>query len=236
MSAVVVLATWRRLLAQPVRVGALLGVLTLPLLPALFDPQPPLVDPNYAVVLGALATVGVIGLEVSSGALGLTLTRPLARRTWVVSRWLAVASAAAALAAAQVLGHGALILARTGTMPAEGLAIGTAEAVLAAAGVSTVLVLLSSLGASYADLVIWLSALIASWSAEAAGEVASLPSLVQAGQVLRRLVCPRIDLHRLLFSTRVPYAELLVYAATTVTALALAVVMLNRRELSYADD
>ncbi len=112
--------TWRELLSRPL-VGAIVLIfcaVEISLISATHD----LNDPT--VLLTVLLGAGSIGRDVSSGVLPLLFTRPVARRTYVFAKWIAVSSAAA-LVGALVLTIQAVLLWRQGAgLPAPAIGSG----------------------------------------------------------------------------------------------------------------
>lgn len=236
MNRALFLATIRQLFAQPVRTGALLGCTLLPLLQLLVDPNPRLGDAKWAVFIAVIASAGVIGLEVSTGSLALFFTRPITRASYVLSRWAGVATVSASLALISLGGEIALILGRDAEIEAVPLLIALIDRLAIAIGIVTTMTCFSALVSSLGDLVIWLSVHILAASLLASGEAAAMPVLTDIGRAVRRAVNPELDAFLLLSSMRVPWSQVLFYAATIVLGLAIAIFALNRKELTYASE
>lgn len=223
----------RQRLRSPGRLALLAFALGSPLLGALVMP---------AAGLGALGSIGIaivvissglIGQDVASGTLQLVLARPLTRAAYVTSKWLAATALAFALFTAQVL-IGSALLASRGHAPAlRDMGIHLGQGLFEAAGVAAVFTLLSSLLAGFGD--VFLMAVVFT-TFTIAGQVA----MAQRWHVFERVA---IEAQRFLWP-QLPLAGLLAgepswfqitsYLSTVTLALALAIVVLNRKELSYA--
>ena len=236
MNRALFVATLRQLCSQPVRTGALIGCAILPLLQSAVDPDPRLGSPKWAVFIAAIASAGVIGLEVSTGSLALFFTRPITRTTYVLSRWAGAASVAAALVLTSLAGEVALIAARDGELRMTALLMALVDRLSVVIGIVSVMTCFSAIVSSLGDLVIWIATHIVAMSLGASGEAASIPLLADAGLVLRRIANPELDSFRLVSSMRLPWSHLAFYVATILLALALAAFVLNRKELSYASE
>lgn len=236
MNETLIRSAWRERLSNPIRLGSLCGVFVLPLVTTIIDPDPQLAEAFWAALFAAVLGTGIIGLEISSGSLSLVLTRPISRRTYVLSRWIAVALLATGLSIAQ-LSCQALIIRFSGhELPLELFLFDAADRASLALGVAAAFVFLSTIGASVADLFLWAGLNVLAGVLQTAGKLMSIPLLGQGGRLFGRIANPHVDVYRLLFSTRVPWLEALQYLAILTFALAAATVVLNRRELSYASD
>lgn len=236
MSLPIYTSTIRQLFSQPVRCGALLGAALLPLLQTSLDPEPRLGNTTWAMWIAVIATSGIIGLEVSTGSLSLFFTRPLSRARYVVSRWSAAASVAAGTIATTLAIESSILAIRDGEISAAAIALALIDRCVLAIGIVSVMVCFSAIASSLGDLVIWASLHILAIALGAAGHSASLVWLQDLGRLVRRVANPMFDLHRLLASSRVPWAEVTGYAATLAFAAAIAIFVMNRKELSYASE
>jgi hypothetical protein len=229
-------STIRQLFSQPVRCGALLGAALLPLLQTSFDPDPRLGNTTWAMWIAVIAASGIIGLEVSSGSLSLFFTRPLSRARYVLSRWSAAASVALTAISLGLAIETTIIAIRNGDISAAAVALALTDRALLAIGIVSVLACFSAIASSLGDLVIWASLHILGVALGAAGHSANIVWLQDVARLLRRVANPMLDVHRLLASSRVPWAEVTGYAATLALAAAIAIFVMNRKELSYASE
>ena len=236
MSVPIFTSTIRQLFSQPVRMGAMIGAAILPWLQAMVDPDPRLASSMGSMWIAVIASAGIIGLEISTGSLSLFFTRPLTRARYLASRWMAGASVAAAMMLLGLAGETAVVIARDGDISPAAFVLAFADRAFVTIGIVSVMVCFSSLTTSLGDLVIWSSIQILAAAAQTGGKMASLPWMEDLGAILRRIASPMLDLHRLLASARVPWAEVTGYAATLTLAAAIAIFVMNRKELSYASE
>src|SRR5580765_2182491 len=102
--------------------------------------QPLSLGAVFAFILGA----GVIGGEASAGVFQLLFARPVTRPSYVLSRWLGVSLAAAALAAAQIAAGALLLTAFHAPVEWSAAGIQALEQALNAIGTTSVIVMFSS--------------------------------------------------------------------------------------------
>lgn len=223
----------RQRAASPMRL-VMFGVLTLFTVGACVAMRDPGPLAGVAVYLALLVASGAIGQDVSSGVLQLTLSRPLTRREYVLSRWLASALGATALFALMWAMALAGIAARGGTMNAAAFAVQFGEGVAAAFGVSAVMVALSAMVPGLGDLAIWFVATTSAAIAQQAGPLTGRPWVTRAGHELALTLSPALPLDGLR-GEPVSWALVAAYFSTVTLALAVAVWFTNRRELSYAN-
>jgi ABC-type transport system involved in multi-copper enzyme maturation permease subunit len=185
----------------------------------------------FAFILGA----GILGQETSSGVYQLLFARPVRRWEYVTSRWLAVCAASCALVLLQVLGV-CLVLASKGLPGTESILTMVAEQMLSAVGTASVILFYSSLLPGVVDVVGILLTLI---SAQVLGGLAHFLEegdwVVRASAEITRFLGPQLPLGAA-WSAGVPWFDLFSYLSTVSLCLAVAVWMMNRREISYATE
>lgn len=234
MNLALVLALWRQRLTSPIRM-VLLGAMTgFPLLGVAFvqgarlsilgDSQGPV------LVLGA----GMIGQDISSGVLQLLFARPVRRPDYVVSRWLAVAIAATAVAVLQLVIALPLMAARGITPSAQEILIYASGRVFESFGLAAVLALLSSLIPAVGDLALYLLFTMSAGVFQMAGRMKGWAWADRLGAEVLASLLPTIDMSRLILASPMPWYPIVSYVSTVVLCLALAIVAVNRKELSYA--
>jgi len=226
-------ALWRQRLTSPIRL-ALLGTMAgFPLLAVAFmhgglsilgNSQGPV------LVLGA----GMIGQDVSSGVLQLLFARPVRRPDYVLSRWLGVAIAASAVALLQIGVAVALMAARHSMPEAQELLTYAAGRVLESFGLAAVLALLSSLIPGFGDLALYLVVTMTAGVVQTVGRMKAWAWLDHLGSEVLASLLPTIDIARLIVASPLPWYPIVSYASTVTLCLALAIVAVNRKELSYA--
>lgn len=225
---------WRQRATSPIRLLLLAMLCFMPLLGIAFMP-----GAGLALLGGAQAIIltlgaGMIGQDISSGVLQLLCARPVRRRDYVLSRWLGVAIAAAAISLFQLATACALLSSR-GAMPtAQEIMLFGAGRVLESFGTAAVLALFSSLIGGFGDLAIYLLANLGAGVVQMVGQANGWSWLTRAGGEIVASLSPTIDLHRVIAASPTPWYPTVAYASTVVLCLALAIVALNRRELSYA--
>jgi ABC-2 family transporter protein len=187
-------------------------------------PDPALANP--AGLLAAIIAAGSVGRDVSSGALALIFTRPLKRSSYIFTKWLAVSLAATAvtwlcLFVEEILlwqqGHGSL-----GELARE-----VARGTTLCFGLSSVLLLFSSLVPGYGDVAIWAGVALANVFVST---VAGVRVATEIGDTL----APGIDWVGTFGGGHVSWSALCSYASTLLLCLGLAIAAINRKELSYA--
>jgi ABC-type transport system involved in multi-copper enzyme maturation permease subunit len=185
----------------------------------------------FALILAA----GAIGQEVSSGVLTLTFARPVSRATYVLSRWAGAGGFAAALGLAQVAGGLMAIAARGGPMPrGADLAALAIECVLLAFTASAVMVMLSSLVNGLGDVGVWAIGSILSAFAGAIAQAKNWTVLARAAQEVQLVLVPKLHVGWIFGAGDVQVFALVSVLSTLTASLAVAVWVVNRKELSYA--
>jgi ABC-type transport system involved in multi-copper enzyme maturation permease subunit len=229
-----VLSLLRQRLSSPFRLIALLVLAGPPLFLVLLAPQAGFAPLGDVYFLALAFAAGLIGQDLSSGTLPLLLTRPVTRTRYVTSRWLAASAGTVAVA---LLQHGLaalLMVLRGAPPPATVLLLALGNAVLLALGTCAVMTLFSSLLSGLGDLGLMALLQLSSNVLAAVGAARSSEALVRAAQEAQRFLKPGFDLATLGHGGALPVFELVSYLSTVTLGLALAIVIMNRRELSYA--
>ncbi|MGA7990058.1 MAG: ABC transporter permease subunit [Thermoanaerobaculia bacterium] len=227
-------AALRERFSNPIRIATLLGFVLFPIPIALVDPRPNSSASFFHPLLAVTLASGILGLEFSSGVLALLFTRPISRRTYALSKWAAVTVATGVLAVAQFLAVVLILRLRHGLFDPEALGPRLAERVVVAAGTSAVLLLFSSLGSGLSDLAVWGLASIAAQTSRTIGFVNHDEFWIRLGDGLQFVVAPGWGMASGT-SPAVHVPELLVAASVTAASLGLAVWVLERREITYAE-
>ncbi len=234
MNLTLVTTLWRQRLSSPVRIAIVAMLTGMPLLGVAFMPGAGLAilggSQGLILALGA----GMIGQDVSSGVLQLLCARPVRRPEYVVSRWLGVAFAGSAISLLQ-LGIACGLMAARGASPSpqDALMFGAGR-IFESFGIAAVLAFCSSLIGGFGDLGIYLMANLGAGAIQMAGSVKRWVWVERMGAEILGALTPTIDLQRLISASPMPWYAILAYASTVVLCLALAIVVVNRRELSYA--
>ena len=216
------------------RVVLLLAFFTLPLLVMAFARGTGLAllrsGAGFAIVIGS----GLIGQDLSSGTLQLLVARPVTRTEYVLSRWLGAGLSASCLVAVQIA-IGAGLMAMHGEPPAarDG-AIFAGEQVLAALGTTSVLVLLSAILPGIGDILGIVGATILASALQLGAALLKAPWVGRAGVEIGRFIAPTLALGPIFGGGAVSWFEVVSYFSTVTLCVALAIVIMNRRELSNA--
>ena len=234
MNPTLVTTLWRQRLTSPVRVAILAALTGMPLLGVAFMPAAGLGLLGGAQGLILTLGAGMIGQDLSSGVLQLLFARPVRRPEYVVSRWLGVGLAATAVSLLQ-LGMACGLLAGRGAVPtAQEIVMFGGGRLLESFGGAAVLALFSSLIGGFGDLGIYLLVNLGAGIVQMAGQVKQWLWLSRAGAEINAALTPTVDLMRLVTATPMPWFPIVSYASTVVLCLALAIVVINRKEFSYA--
>lgn len=233
MNLTLVIGLLRQRLASPLRAVILALMVVLP---------PALISVIQGVGLSALGdglplavlfAAGMIGQDVSSGVLQLVLARPVRRWEYVVSRWLAAAFGASLASLAQI-GLAWIFMASRGHAPEPAaVALFAAGRELEIFGVAAVMALLSSLAGGLGDIALYVLLNIAGGICVMVGQFSRSSAVLWTGQELGALLTPRIELAQIAGGV-VPWLEIATYASNLSLCLLVAVVLVNRKELSYA--
>jgi hypothetical protein len=188
--------------------------------------DPDLQDPSWMMAL--LFGVGLIGRDVSSGTLALLFTRPIRRWQYTTTRWLAAAAPAAVLSVAHLTVQFVVLAQRGHGVPTAALLERMFEATTICLGLSAVLVALSSAAPGLADLGLW----IALQLGVGLGQTLGLPQ--RATESLEALALPRLEWAIVCAGGTAGWFALASYASNLALLLAVAVWLINRKEISYA--
>jgi ABC-type transport system involved in multi-copper enzyme maturation permease subunit len=229
-----VIGLWRQRFASPVRL-VILGLVTL--MPPFFLLMARGLDLTVlgdAVPITLVLAVGMIGQDVSSGVLQLLLARPVRRWEYVTSRWLSVAIGASAASLLQVgLGCGAMAV--RGALPDLGtIAQLVAGREIQIVGLAGTMALFSSLIGGIGDLAIYAILMILGGVLGTIGQFRQSALLIGAGREIGAFVSPHVDLAQIAAGS-LSWFTIATWASNLTLCLLLAIVVVNRKELSYAD-
>jgi ABC-type transport system involved in multi-copper enzyme maturation permease subunit len=235
VNATLVVAFLRQRLTSPIRIVLLLAVFTLPLFIVALTPGTGLAPLGGAAQFALIFAVGLIGQDYSSGVLQLLFARPVTRAEYVTSRWIAAAGAAALLGVAQIA-LGAVVLALRGhpvTLAQAGLV--ASNSALEAIGVTAVITLFSSLVSGITDLGIYVVAVFLAQMFQLFGRgLKAVAFLLPVGAELERFIGAKLDVMQFHDLATVSWFAVASYLSTVTLCLALAILVVNRKELSYA--
>jgi hypothetical protein len=166
--------------------------------------------------------------------LQLLLARPVTRAQYVFSRWGAVATGTFLITVLQTLVAALIMTLRGAPVPWDAAALLLGNSALLALGTAAVMALLSSLAAGLGDLGLLFLAFISAQVLEKVGMFKSWEWLVSGAGELSRALKPALDLAPLFRGEPLSWLAVVSYLSTVTLCLGLAVVVMNRRELSYA--
>lgn len=234
MSLTLVLATLRQRFTSPIRLVILLLLGWMPMLAIVVAPRTGFAALGDCYLLALTLTAGMIGQDLSSGTLQLLLARPVTRAQYVFSRWGAVAAGTFLVVVLQTLCAASLMLARGAPVPWGQAALHLGNSALIALGLAAVMALFSSLASGIADLGLLFLAWLSAQVLEKVGMLKSWDWLVRGAEELLRVLKPELDLAPFFHAGPVSWLAVVSYLSTVTLCLALAVLVMNRRELSYA--
>jgi len=223
----------RQRLTSPLRMVVLFMTMGMPLATVLFVPRAGFGTLGNCYSAALVFAAGMIGQDLSSGTLQLLFARPITRTEYLISKWAAAALATIGVVVVQV-GLAVMIMVSRGAPPeARDALMFFANDVLLAVGVTAVMALLSSLVPGLGDLGVLVLAFFSSLVLQGIGGIKSWPAATRAATELQQFMNPQVDLAALVHGP-VPWFSIVSYVSTVTLSLALAIVVLNRRELSYA--
>lgn len=233
MNGTLIAAFLRHRMTTPIRIAFLIVAGFFPLVFITAAPAmgfAPIADSfQFALIFGA----GMIGQDVSSGVLQLLFARPVRRDVYVISRWLAASIGAAVVAVFQV-GLAALILSARGATPgAETIALTLAGHVASAFGATAPLLLLSALVGGLGDIGLLFLLYTSAGILQAAGGGLGHAFISRIGAELQGFLNPTLHF-ALILNAHPSWHHLIAYLSTVTVSIALAIVLVNRKELSYA--
>jgi ABC-type transport system involved in multi-copper enzyme maturation permease subunit len=224
MSPALFAATLRERFTRPVTVALLLAFALMFVLWSLTSANQELnVEAEYFVLI---LSAGSIGRDISSGVIALILTRPITRASYLMTKWLAL-STASTFVFLLVLGVQAIAV-QAGL---EQWLMAAFDGGAKAFGLTAVLVLLSSLVSGLGDLALWLILLLTRSIAARLHVVSQ-----RVAEELQGLLLPKLEWSATFSSTPLSWFALVSYASTITGCLAAAIIVLNRKEISYASD
>lgn len=185
-------------------------------------------DTGDALVFSLVIGAGIIGQDISSGVLQLLFVRPIKRTNYVLCKWLAISLLSFVVCVVQMaIFTGKLAIFHdpiSGKQVIDGL-IGRAALCFAT---SATLVLFSSLSAGMADIVIFSLSFVIIGGAGLLTKMYDIKILIQIFAHLMFFLSPNIAFHSGL-------ASIFACLSNISLCLFLASLVMNRREISYAD-
>jgi hypothetical protein len=226
------LATLEQRFRSPVRIGLACAIVLFTSLQILLTHQ--VASLSHGGMLALVFAAGILGQEFSSGTPQLTFARPVLRWVWVLSRGGAVAVLAVAFA---LLPYLVTLLMR---LPGADIGAGALESTLQAVAVSALMLGLSSIAPGLADLALLAGANLGLGILAILAQVSRDPEgkrvFEALGAYLAPWIMPRLDIVPLLHGESFSPHAMFKLASTIVFWVVVAMVMVNRKELTYATD
>jgi hypothetical protein len=190
-----------------------------------------------AGIAGPLAIVfaaGAIGQDVSSGTLQLLLVRPVTRPGYVLHRWLGAMLAAFAVVLLTLV-CAVLLLFLRGTPPgALELARLLLESACTIAGHSAVMLMLSSLVGGVGDVALYAASLFVAQMLVVLATWKQWTWLMRASSEIQGVLGAKLSWAWLGAGMPPSAFDMVSWASTVTLTLAVAIAVVNRKELSYA--
>jgi ABC-type transport system involved in multi-copper enzyme maturation permease subunit len=228
-----VVAFWRQRFMSPFRMAFLLFIVGVPLLITAAMPQAGFSIAGKLTGVALVFAIGIIGQDLSSGVLQLLFARPVRRSEYVLSRWFAAGSMSAVIG----VGQAALVVL---IMTVRGAAPGAPEALTFVGerlfegfGIAAVFVLLSTLVNGVGDVALWIGVQFVCGIGGMLAQAKGWTWLARAAGELSGSMNPNLPIAQIAGGLA-PWAPASAYLSTVTLCLALAVLVMNRRELSYA--
>ncbi len=233
MNTTLLIGLWRQRLASPIRAVILALMLLLPPAGIALIRGLGLSTLGDGFPLTLVFAVGMIGQDVSSGVLQLILARPVRRSDYVLTRWLAVGLGASAASVAQTLLAWAA-MATHDLAPTLGvIAQFTLGRELEIFGLAATMALLSCLIGGVGDLALFALVSVLGGLLGLIGQFRHSDLLIALSHELGALTSPRIEMAQLA-SGHPSWFAIATYASNLTLCLLVAIVVMNRKELSYA--
>jgi ABC-type transport system involved in multi-copper enzyme maturation permease subunit len=226
---------WRQRLTSGIRM-ALIAIFSLvPLGAIAMAPVTGLAGFRDPFALILVIAGGAIGQDSSAGVLQLLFARPVRRSEYVLSRWIGVAALVSAIVVVQIA-LGSTLLAWRGRPPdPKEVLMMMADNVAFTVGLSAVIVMFSTFIGGIADLGLLLLSFLMTNLVSLIGSAAKMPALTRAAEELKTFLAPKLDLTGwVLDHGPVSWFAVVSYASSITLCLVIAIVVMNRKELSYA--
>ena len=228
------LATFEQRLKSPVRMTLSAMLVFFTAIGFLMTRGAGIANTPHGYLLGLIFAGGVLGQEFSSGVPHLTFTRPVPRHVYVLSRWAAVC----AVAVLWTLVPFVTAFFMTATAPT--VLLGMLEASLQAVGIASVVLGLSAGLPGLADLGGLAAVGMIQNAARVAGAIAQDAKVAAfAGMTVSYVdawFAPHLVLSAAAYGQALSPHAVFQYASTVVFWLVVAVLLVNRKQLSYATD
>lgn len=214
----------RERLSNRIRIGFLAFLVMVEIVKNLGSSTLP--EPSITTLYGLILGGTIVSGDVASGVLHLVWSRPVSRTSYCLAKWGALATATwlaslVGFGIALATGHGA-------TLDVIGQAV--LARLAAAVGIAAVLVLFSSLLPRLGDVALWVALELVVLNIGQWLSPDLYPATCYLASVVSTILWPASS-----FATADVVSGAVAYLSTVVGSLALASLVLARKELSYAD-
>lgn len=182
-------------------------------------------DPSFFLTL--MFAAGSVGRDVTSGVLPLIFTRPVARRTYVLAKWIAAGSAAGAIGALTLVVEALLLWHRGAAVPGSEIPAAIFAGFTSAFGIASVIILFSVLVPGIGDIALWAALLLV-------GSLSAKVAPQRFVQEWHAFLEPTLEWGAASGSHIAGWFRVVSYLSTVTLCLCLAVMAANRKEISYA--
>ena len=218
---------------SPMRLGLTTLLTFFPLVGVVFSGELSLLA-GIAGPIAIIFAAGAIGQDVSSGTLQLLLVRPVTRPSYVLHRWIGAMLAASGVVLMTFTCAVLLLLLRGAPPDALALSRLVLEALSTIAGHAAVIVMLSSLAGGLGDVALYVASLFVTQMVVVLETFKQWAWLLRACNEVQGVLGPKLSLAWLGTGMAPSAFELVSWASTITLALAVAIALVNRKELSYA--
>ena len=182
-------------------------------------------DPSLFLTL--MFAAGSVGRDVTSGVLPLIFTRPVARRTYVLAKWIAAGAAAGMVSALTLVVQALLLWHRGAPVPGSEISAAIFASFTSAFGIASVIVLLSVLVPGIGDMALWAALLLV-------GSLSAKVAPQRFVQEWHAFLEPTLEWGAASGTNLAGWFRVVSYLSTVTLCLCLAVMAANRKEISYA--
>lgn len=233
MNRTLVIAFWRQRLMSPFRMVFLLLIVGIPILITAAMPQVGFSVAGKLTGVALVFAIGLIGQDLSSGVLQLLFARPVRRSEYVMSRWFAAGSMSALVGIGQAVVIALVMMARGAAPGMADTLTFMGERLFEGFGLAAVFVLLSSLVNGVGDVALWIGVQFACGIGGMIAQAKGWTAVARAATEISGSMNPNLPIAQIA-NGLAPWAPASAYLSTVTLCLAIAVLVMNRRELSYA--
>ncbi len=233
MNPVIILNTLRERSSSVVVILILAVIGLLPRIVAMVVGAPSLPEPDSHVLAAWILGAGIIGKQVRSGVLQLVFVRPVTRSEYVYSKYFALATAVFVFSLIVWLVSCASFWFHPAELKLQEAFMNLADHLILSFGIASVIVFLSSLRSGYGDVGLIILLYLTIPLFQQIGAKFSLDSLKRAAVEIERFLTPNFS--TTMFGGDISWFSICSYFSTITLCLVLAILVLNRKELSYAE-